>query len=61
MLNKSLKEHRKRSEREYLTAALTKAKGNMRQAADIAGVHRGHLYLLCREHQIFQTRFRERK
>lgn len=48
----SLKEHRERAERDYLLELLQRAANDVRKAANMAAVSRGHLYELLKKHGI---------
>lgn len=48
----SLKEHRDKAERDYLEGLLHHTRKDVRKAADVAGVSRGHLYELLKKHEI---------
>lgn len=47
-----LKEHRDKAEREYVALLLEKTAGNMKKAAEVAGVSRGYLYELLKKHNM---------
>jgi two-component system NtrC family response regulator len=46
----SLREYRDRAEARYLDALLERTKGNVTEAADLAGLSRGHLYEVLKKH-----------
>lgn len=46
---KTFAEHMAHAEREYLSAVLNEAKGNIARAAEIAGTHRSTIYARIRK------------
>ena len=49
------------AEEDYLVCGLRMTKGNMSTAATIAGMHRTHLYRLCRQDAIEPSEFRKNR
>jgi two-component system NtrC family response regulator len=48
----SLREWKTRAEAMYVERVLAYCRGDMRKAADIAGLSRGHMYELLKKHGI---------
>lgn len=48
----SLRKYKSMAERHYVEHLLSKTSGDIRQAATLAGVSRGHFYELVKKHEL---------